>query len=164
MFNQAISHWKNSIAKRIIFWSSEPENIAIKPILRYGPQNCTSIGETAIQVRWYDNTMYSDRKQNIMPSLSLLWILARDKNNTRYAKMIFQRKKKCSKQIDKRFEKTPRKNDTYTAWVETLYTGIGRTAVYFSNSKFQNFWWDPQVHDKSLRLIINVFLFKTTRS
>ena len=25
-----------------------------------------SIGETAIQVRWYDNTMYSDRKQNII--------------------------------------------------------------------------------------------------
>ena len=41
-------------------------------MLRYGPQNYTSIGETAIQVRRYDNTMYSDRKQNIMPSLSLL--------------------------------------------------------------------------------------------
>ena len=47
-------HWKNSIAKRTIFWSSEPENIAIRPMLRYGPQNYTSIGETAIQVRWYD--------------------------------------------------------------------------------------------------------------
>ena len=42
---------KNSIAKKTIFWSSEPENIAIRPILRYGPQNYTSIGETAIQVR-----------------------------------------------------------------------------------------------------------------
>ena len=65
-------HWKNSIAERTIFWSSEPENIAIGPMLRYGPQNYTSIGETALKVRWYDNTMYSDRKQNIMPSLSLL--------------------------------------------------------------------------------------------
>ena len=72
-------HWKNSIAKRTIFWSSEPENIVIRPMLRYAPQNYTSIGETAIQVRWYDNTMYSDRKQNIMPSLSLLWIFACDK-------------------------------------------------------------------------------------
>ena len=41
---------KNSIAERTIFWSSEPENIAIRPILRYGPQNYTSIGETAILV------------------------------------------------------------------------------------------------------------------
>ena len=39
------------MAKRTIFWSSEPENIAIRPMLRYGPQNYTSIGETAIQVR-----------------------------------------------------------------------------------------------------------------
>ena len=71
--------WKNSITKRTIFWSSEPENITIRPMLWYGPQNYTSIGETAIQVRWYDNTMYSDCKQNIMPSLSLLWIFACDK-------------------------------------------------------------------------------------
>ena len=69
-------HWKNSIAKRTIFWSSEPENIAMRPMLRYGSQNYTSIGETAIQVRWYDNTMYSDRKQNIISLLSLLWIFA----------------------------------------------------------------------------------------
>ena len=48
-------HWKNSIAKRTIFWSSEPENIAIRPMLWYGPQNYKSIGETAIQVRWYDS-------------------------------------------------------------------------------------------------------------
>ena len=31
--------WKNSIAERAIFWFSEPENIAIRPMLRYGPQN-----------------------------------------------------------------------------------------------------------------------------
>ena len=72
-------YWKNSIAKRTIFWSSKPENISIKLMLRHGPQNYTSIGETAIHVRWYDNTMYSDRKQNIMPSLSLLSIFACDK-------------------------------------------------------------------------------------
>ena len=53
------------MAKRTIFWSSEPENIAIRSMLRYGPQNYTSIGEKAIQVRWYDNTMYSDRKQKL---------------------------------------------------------------------------------------------------
>ena len=41
---------ENYIAKRTIFWSSEPENITIRPMLRYGPQNYTSIGETAIQV------------------------------------------------------------------------------------------------------------------
>ena len=35
---------KNSIAERTIFWSSEPENIAIRPVLLYGPQNYTSIG------------------------------------------------------------------------------------------------------------------------
>ena len=58
-FSQYI-HWINSVAKRTIFWSSEPENIGIRPMLRYGPQNYTSIGETAIQVRWYDNTTYSD--------------------------------------------------------------------------------------------------------
>ena len=43
-------HWKNSVAERTIFWSSYPENIAIRPMLRYGPQNYTSIGETAILV------------------------------------------------------------------------------------------------------------------
>ena len=59
------THWKNSIAKRTIFWSSEPENIAIRPMLRYGPQKYTSIGETAILVRWYDNTMYSDGKKKL---------------------------------------------------------------------------------------------------
>ena len=86
------THWKNSIAKRTIFWSSEPENIAIRAMLRYGPQNYTSIGETAIQVRWYDNTMYSNRKQNIMPSLSLLWIFACDKT-------VRNRQKWSSKEI-----------------------------------------------------------------
>ena len=40
-------HWKNSMAERTIFWSSKPENIAIRPMLRYGPQNYPSIGETA---------------------------------------------------------------------------------------------------------------------
>ena len=48
--NCAKLHWKNSIAERTIFWCSEPENIAIKPMLRYGPQNYASIGETAILV------------------------------------------------------------------------------------------------------------------
>ena len=73
--------------------------------------------------------------------------------------VIFQTKKKCSKQIEKRFEKMPRTNDTsfsfrgqsyvhaeqcigraanqysyltYTAWVEILYTAIGRTAILLS--------------------------------
>ena len=86
-------HWKNSIAKRTIFWSSEPENIAIRPMLRFGPQNYTSIGEIAIQVPWYDNTMYSDRKQNIMPSLSLLWILACDKTIRDTQKWSFKERK-----------------------------------------------------------------------
>ena len=86
-------HWKNSKAKRTIFWSSEPENIAIRPMLRYGPQNYTSIGETAIQVRWYDNTMYSDRKQNIMLSLSLLWIFACDKTIRDTQKWSFKERK-----------------------------------------------------------------------
>ena len=86
-----ILHWKNSIAKRTIFWSSEPENIAIRPMLRYGPQNYTNIGETAIQVRWYDNTMYSDCKQNIMPSLSLFSIFACDKTIRDTQKWSFNR-------------------------------------------------------------------------
>ena len=86
-------HWKNLIAKRTIFWSSEPENIAIRPMLRYGPQNYPSIGETAIQVRWYDNTMYSDRKNNIMPSLSLLWIFACDKTIRDTQKWSFKERK-----------------------------------------------------------------------
>ena len=45
-FKNALCTEKNSIAKRTIFWSSEPENIAIRPMLRYGPQNytrCTSM-------------------------------------------------------------------------------------------------------------------------
>ena len=87
------THWKNSIAKRNIFWSSEPENIAIRPMLRYGPQNYTSIGETNIQVHSYDNTMYSDRKQNIMPSLSLLWISACDKAKRDTQKWSFKKRK-----------------------------------------------------------------------
>ena len=86
-------HWKNSIAKRTIFWSSEPENIAIRPMLRYGFQNYKSIDETAIQVRWYDNTMYSDRKQNIMPSLSLLCIFACDKTIRDTQKWSFKERK-----------------------------------------------------------------------
>ena len=73
--------------------SSEPENIAVRPMLRYGPQNYTSIGETAIQVRWCENTMYSDRKQNIMPSLSLLWIFACDKTIRDTQKWSFKEKK-----------------------------------------------------------------------
>ena len=81
-FREDVLHWKNSIA---IFWSSEPENI--------GPQNYTSIGETAIQVRWYDNTMYSDCKQNIMPSLSLLWIFACDKTISDTQKWSFKERK-----------------------------------------------------------------------
>ena len=102
-------HWKNSIAKRTIFWSSETENIAIRPMLRYGPQNYTSIGETAIQVRWYDNTMYSDRKQNIMPSLSLLWIFAYDKTIRDTQKWSFKERKntpnKSTNASKKRLEK-----------------------------------------------------------
>ena len=43
-------HWKNGIAERTIFWSSEPENIAIRSMLRLSSQNYTSIGETAILV------------------------------------------------------------------------------------------------------------------
>ena len=43
-------HWKNIIAKRNIFWSSEPENIAIRPMLRYCPRNYTITGDTAILV------------------------------------------------------------------------------------------------------------------
>ena len=102
-------HWKNSIAKRTIFWSSEPENIAIRLMLRYGPQNYTSIVETAIQVRWYDNTMYSDRKQNIMPSLSLLWILTCDKTIRDTQKWSFKERKnapnKSTNASKKRHEK-----------------------------------------------------------
>ena len=152
-----LQHWKNSIAKRTIFWSSEPENIAIRPMLRYGPQNYTSIGEAAIQVRWYDNTMYSDRKQNIMPSLSLLWIFACDKTICDTQKWSFKERKnapnKSTNASKKRLEKMTLLSHfkvsrvhakqcigraanqysclTYTAWVDTLYTDIGRTAILF---------------------------------
>ena len=34
-------------------------------MLQYGPQNYTSIGEIAIQVRWYDNTMYAAQEQEV---------------------------------------------------------------------------------------------------
>ena len=102
-------HWKNSIAKRTIFWSLEPENIAIRPMLRYGPQNYTSIGETAIQVRWYDNTMYSDQNQNIMPSLSLLWIFACEKTIRDTEKWSFKERKNAPNKLTnaskKRLEK-----------------------------------------------------------
>ena len=104
-----VLHWKNSIAKRTIFWFSEPENIAIRPMLRYRPQNYTSIGETAIQVRWYDNTTYSDHKQNIMPSLSLLWIFACDKTIRDTQKWSFKERKnapnKSTNASKKRLEK-----------------------------------------------------------
>ena len=59
----------------------------------------TSIGETAIQVRWYDNTMYSDRKQNIMQSLSLLWILACDKTMRDTQKWSFKQRKNSPKKL-----------------------------------------------------------------
>ena len=102
-------HWKNSIAKITIFWSSEPENIAIRPMLWYGPQNYTNIGETAIQVRWYANTMYSDCKQNIMSSLSLLWIFAFDKKIRDTQKWPFKERKnapnKSTNASKKRLEK-----------------------------------------------------------
>ena len=41
---------ENSILERTIFWSSEPENIVIKPMLPDGPQNYTSIGVATILV------------------------------------------------------------------------------------------------------------------
>ena len=98
-------HWKNSIAKRTIFWSSETENIAIRPMLRYGSQNYTSIDETAIQVRWYDNTMYSDRKQNIMPSLSFLWIFACYKTIRDTQKWSFKERKNAPNKLTNALKK-----------------------------------------------------------
>ena len=44
------SMYKNNIAERTLFWSLEPENIPIRPMLGYGAQNYTSIGQTAILV------------------------------------------------------------------------------------------------------------------
>ena len=78
------------------------------------------IAPRRIQVRWYGNMMYSDRNQNIRPIIifsspthpSLLWIFGCDKTIRGNAKMIFQRKKRCSEHIDNRFEKTPQTNDT----------------------------------------------------
>ena len=123
-------HRKNSIAKRTIFWSSEPENIAIRPMLRYGPQNYTSIGETAIQVRSYDNTMYSYRKQNIMPSLSLLWIFACDKTIRDTQKWSFKERKNAPNKSTNASTKYLKKMtllshlEVRVACTERLYIGI----------------------------------------
>ena len=110
-------------------------------MLRYGSQNYTSIGETVIQVRWYDNTTYIDSKQNIMPSLSLLWIFACDKTIRDTQKWSFKERKNApnkstnasKKHLEKMIGRAANQYSclTYTAWVETLYTGIGRTAILF---------------------------------
>ena len=61
-------HWKNNKVVKTIFWPSQ--------LYQYRRSNYTGIPKRhidprRIQARWRDNAMYSDRKENKMPVITM---------------------------------------------------------------------------------------------